>query len=309
MSRNTLGYALVALLGVVAVAFTATRFRTPGQQQEPGIGSESGSGSSFTAVPDEPPVVWFDFHFYLGEILTALMVAFVVGGLYYVSKNWRAAAQTVVATLVIVGAMVAVVRLEWTPFWEDDADAESEEIERDAGAGGGENGNASAIDGPGMDGGGEPLPLEVTLLIAVLTLLLMFVLAVGVLLVHRRLIAESSTDESANEPSRTATPGAVGRAAGRAADRLEHATDADNEIYRAWAEMAGLVDISDPETKTTAEFADAAVDAGMEREDVRELTRLFESVRYGTDEPGERDEQRAIDLFRRIESTYTEAES
>jgi len=51
------------------------------------------------------------------------------------------------------------------------------------------------------------------------------------------------------------------------------------------------------------------VDAGLEPSDVRELTGLFEQVRYGTDSPSVRDEKRAISLFRAIEETHTEDRS
>jgi hypothetical protein len=97
---------------------------------------------------------------------------------------------------------------------------------------------------------------------------------------------------------------AVGRAAGEAADRIEERTDVDNEVYRAWREMTTHLDVPNPQSSTPAEFAAAAVDAGMAREDVEELTSLFEAVRYGGESPTEERENRAVEALRRIEREY-----
>lgn len=93
-------------------------------------------------------------------------------------------------------------------------------------------------------------------------------------------------------------------AAGAAADRIEAAqASVDNAVYRAWREMTDLLSIDDPETSTAGEFADAAVDAGMAREDVEQLTTLFEEVRYGGMDPEPREEL-ALETLRTIEETY-----
>lgn len=100
--------------------------------------------------------------------------------------------------------------------------------------------------------------------------------------------------------------GAFGAAAGRAADRLESRADPDthNEVYRAWYEMTRPLSVPRPASSTPAEFADAAVEAGIRREDVDELTRLFEAARYSDDEVTEREEAAAISVLRRIEEQY-----
>ena len=96
----------------------------------------------------------------------------------------------------------------------------------------------------------------------------------------------------------------LAQAAGRAADRLEeHNADVDNEVYRAWWEMTSMLDVPNPDSATPGEFAEAAVDVGLGEEDVAELTRLFEEVRYGKRDPESR-EQLAIDVFRNIEDEY-----
>jgi len=94
-------------------------------------------------------------------------------------------------------------------------------------------------------------------------------------------------------------------AAGRAADHIEeHNADVDNAVYRAWVEMTELLDVDSPEMYTPGEFADAAVSLGMAEDDVSELTRLFNEVRYGGRDASTREEQ-ALDILRNIESEYS----
>lgn len=107
-----------------------------------------------------------------------------------------------------------------------------------------------------------------------------------------------------DEPGRA--PEAIGRIAGRAADRIEEDAEIGNEVFRAWHEMTTYLDVPNPESSAPGEFADAAVAAGMEREDVSTLTRLFEEVRYGTAEPTGERERDAVEALRRIERTYAE---
>jgi hypothetical protein len=102
---------------------------------------------------------------------------------------------------------------------------------------------------------------------------------------------------------------AVGRAAGRAADRIEADGEYENEVYRAWAEMTTHLEVERPESSTPGEFAAAAVDAGMDRDDVDRLTGLFTDTRYGGAEATEQREREAVDVLRRIEATYAGEES
>lgn len=93
-------------------------------------------------------------------------------------------------------------------------------------------------------------------------------------------------------------------AAGAAADRLErHNADVNNEVYRAWWEMTRLLDVTNPGSSTPGEFAEAAIDLGISEDDIANLTRLFEEVRYGDRDPEGR-EERAIEAFRNIEEEY-----
>ncbi|WP_134669404.1 DUF4129 domain-containing protein [Halorussus marinus] len=112
---------------------------------------------------------------------------------------------------------------------------------------------------------------------------------------------DADPDESVAGPETREDVAAVGRAAGAAADRIEDATDVDNEVYRAWREMTSHLDVANPDSSTPAEFAAAAVEAGIDREDVEELTALFEEVRYGGESPTDDRERRALDALRSVE--------
>ena len=112
------------------------------------------------------------------------------------------------------------------------------------------------------------------------------------------------SDESRSSDPAHVDLAAVGSAAGRTADRLERSGVGANEVYRAWTAMTSHFRIANRRSRTPGEFAAAAERAGMEGTDVRELTELFESVRYGDREPSEADEDRAVRLLRRIESRY-----
>lgn len=113
---------------------------------------------------------------------------------------------------------------------------------------------------------------------------------------------ESETPEAT--PSPETDVGAVGRAAGRAADRLETGDEFENDVYRAWAEMTTELEVEHPRSSTPAEFAMAAIEAGMNRHDVDRLTSLFEEVRYGGFDPTAEREREAIETLRRIEDQY-----
>ncbi|KKF38992.1 hypothetical protein FK85_32195, partial [Halorubrum saccharovorum] len=109
--------------------------------------------------------------------------------------------------------------------------------------------------------------------------------------------AEDDPEDS--EPDLTA----VGRTAGEAADRIEE-SDAENEVYRAWRDMTTVLDVDRPASSTPAEFAAAAVDAGVDEEPVATLTEVFERVRYGGEDATDDRERRAVEALRRIEERY-----
>ena len=129
-----------------------------------------------------------------------------------------------------------------------------------------------------------------------------FVAAFG--LMYRSLGEEDTVtleDEAEAEPELDE----FAEAAGRAADRIEeHDVDVDNAVYEAWVEMVGLLEVDNPDVYAPGEFAEVAIDLGMNEPDVRELTELFNEVRYGDRDAATR-EDRALGVLRNIESEYS----
>ncbi len=98
----------------------------------------------------------------------------------------------------------------------------------------------------------------------------------------------------------------IAAAAGDAADELAADAGVDNGVYRAWAQMAEVLDVEHPDTSSPGEFADAALAAGLDADNVSELTELFEEVRYGTATATPEQEGRAREALRRIERSHTD---
>lgn len=297
MDRRTLRYVFVALLGGLALTLAATMFPTSRPDESVSTGEGDGDGGALPIPPledapasaSEPNPLWT-------EVIAVLAVIVAAAVLVYLVLYWREGLYQLLQGVVIAGFILLLFQLVIQFFSGDPAAEDGREIIV---------GNGSSLGGG--DGGGDSVVSTDPSSLSVLAVVVVGLLLIGLAVVLTRQ-SEDTDDDSDPAADDTETAAAVGRAAGRAADRLEANESLDNEIYRAWVEMAGLVELSDPETKTTAEFADAAVDAGMEPDDVRELTHLFEQVRYGTYDPSTDDERRAAELLRRIESTYTEDE-
>lgn len=165
-----------------------------------------------------------------------------------------------------------------------------------------ETGFLSGGGSPGVAGTGE----SVTTPTAILGLLLVVAIAGSAVLLIRSAAADDEGDDDEGETATAGRPAAVGEVAGAAADRLEADADVDNEVYRAWREMTTHLDVDRPRSSTPAEFAAAAVEAGIDREDVRELTALFEEVRYGGEAVTDDRERRAVAALRNVEETYAD---
>lgn len=292
MSRRTLRYAVIALLGGVAVAIAAATLPTAqrsGESSGAG-GDEGGDGSLIPPLPEDSPASTIETPPFLTELLWLVAILAVVGAVWYLFRHWRDALRRIMEGVILAGGLFLLFHLA-SLFFRAEFEPGEFGFGDDETLGGGGNGAGDQLVST------DPSSLSVVLLLA--AALVLAGLAV--------LVTQDTSDAESDSPDDdTDTAAAVGRAAGNAASRLEDDTEADNDIYRAWMEMAELVGPPDRETKTTAEFADAAIEAGMEPADVRELTTLFEQVRYGTDEPTASDEQQAIALFRRLEATYSE---
>lgn len=146
-------------------------------------------------------------------------------------------------------------------------------------------------------------PVSPTVLGVIFGFLVVLSLAVMLSVTGRDETYEPIEDDDVEDPDEAD----FARAAGRAADRIEEANVAvDNAVYRAWGEMTNLLDVPDPETSTPMDFADAAIEVGLDEDDVSELTELFNEVRYGHRSAEER-EERALEVLRHIEATYEES--
>jgi len=284
--RDATRSAVIAVLAVVAVAVAAATLdsTTTTERSAPGGPGGGGGGGGLLPPPQSSPppgeVIQIPF---LTDLLAVLAGIAALAVLAYAVVYWREALKVVLAIGVAFGLLFVLFQLLSSgspapPLTEP--------------------GNGSLLGGGG-GGGSEPTQPSSPPLIVLLVLGL--VLAGAVVALSR---ATGGSHRSDGEPDAGSDAAAVGRAAGRAADRLEQDADVDDEVYRAWREMTELLDAPDPETSTPGEFADAAVEAGLGREDVGELTRLFEDVRYGEVPPSDEYERKAIAIFRRIEDRY-----
>lgn len=286
VDRSTAGSALIALLGIVALALVAATLTSTVTPERggigvgaPGGGSGDGPGVLPQPAPQDPPEpITIPF---LTELLMAFVAVVTIAMLVYLFLYRREVFRVAVVAAVFLGVLFLLVRL---------LSAIAPSLPK-LGGGGGLLGGSGGV-GSGSGASSPPL----------VALLLLGLVVVGAALAFRTAgdaDAEPEDDETSPEAA------AVGEAAGRAADRLERDdVGVGNAVYRAWHEMTELLDVADPETTTPGEFAAAAVDAGMDRDDVTELTRLFEDVRYGGYEPTDADERRALAVLRRVEGAY-----
>lgn len=77
--------------------------------------------------------------------------------------------------------------------------------------------------------------------------------------------------------------------------------DTSNDVYMAWSEMVSQLHVEDPHAKTPQEFAEAAVEEGMNPEAVGVITTLFEQVLYSDTEVTVEQEKRALDAMEKLD--------
>ena len=297
MNRKRVGFAILALLAVLAIALSAATLTD----------THDTSGGDGPAPEGDEPGVFQEFDQIGGlgwamYVLAAFVVLVAVGALFGVLRYPLDVAvefgRTVVAGLFVVlfvGAILAL--MEGDPFQFPDPFGGQEPDNGGTGASGDEAIGSEAIDAV------APTSADWTLL----AFLLVGLVTLGVvgLLANRQLTADGSSETLPEQDALAA----IGASAGEVADRLETSASVDNEVYRAWKEMIDHLDLDRPEVRAPAEFRDAAVDAGMEPEDVNQLTQLFEEVRYGGAQPTEEREARAVETLRRIERRYATEKS
>ena len=295
MDRRTLVVLAVAVTAIVAISLSAATLTSTVESEGDGSGSERPGGDSQFGLnltednasepsgsdPQPGPLRW---------VMLAFVALAAVSAVFAPRRTAKLVAGFV--TLAAVVWLLMLVDIEFALEgdllpWEGDSES------------------GSGSDTEGRDDLQSPLVLALVALASVAVL--------GVLLLSRRRDGDSvdeqaSDDESETEEGDDTT--ALGTIAGRAADRIEAGNSgndaAANEVYRAWREMTTQLDLDDPETVTPGEFESHAIAAGMAPDDVRELTRLFERVRYGGESATADREERAVAVLRRIESTYGE---
>lgn len=291
VDRSTQWAVILTAVGIVALALSAATLPSTVSTDAPGGGGANESSSGFFADLEETAVDDSDIGV-PGWIVAGLMaLGFVFAAVYIITEPKQALVTAGVVTAAVAALLVVLFVL-------------SEIFNVFGGSGGGTD---SLLSGDGGLFGSEEVASP-----AVDSSVLVVGLLVGVVLIVAVVALYGATGDATGgeETVRQAADGdgngveGVGRAAGRAADRIEAQAGVDNEVFRAWREMATLLSADRPETSTPGEFAATATAAGMDREDVDELTRLFEEVRYGDAPPTEERERRALDILRRIEETY-----
>ena len=290
MNRPRLQSAAVAALAVLVVGVAAaTLGRTVTQEGGAGAGGGSGgAGGGGGRLAQEVTMTGEPFPF-LDVLVALVLIALVVGAIRYPLHTLKEIGRMVVLTGVVLAVLwLLLVLLDPSP------------PPMGGGSEAGPGGIGSIGTGSGASGGGTVVPAPLLAGLAVAALL--GVVLLGVLLREAgREEAPTAADEDAE------TLAAIGRSAGRAADRLGTGDAAlDNEVYRAWKEMTDHLDLENHGARTPGEFRAAALDAGMTARDVDALTSLFEAVRYGGARVTDEREERAAEALRRIEERYAE---
>lgn len=299
MERPTLTVLAVAAVAILAISLSAATLTStvesegdpsggqlPGGEEEFGLNKTEPDSNGDSSALELPAAV--------EQLLMAILVGSVIGAVVHTIRSPRRT-LTLILTIAAFGLLfwLLLAVLSSLDLFESGGDL-LPSGGQGVGSGQGSSEGTSDLTGP-------LLAVLVGVLVAVL-------LGVTLLLRRDRAEPEPDTDPQATQATDTEDTTALGAIAGRTADRIEAAggedSETENEVYRAWRQMTDRLELDDPETATPREFQDSAVTAGMASEDVRELTRLFERVRYGGRSATEGREQRAVAVLRRIESTY-----
>lgn len=308
VERDTARVIVIALLCILAIAFAAATLNSAvtdggsgtGLGGGPGgVGSGQTNGSSPSMAGEGAPAIPLEFPCYpvlnTGPVILLILAVFLgLVALAYRKAGFLGAFAIIgpvgIPTLLLHALLTACTV---SPLQD---------------AGGFMGGNRTNFSLPkGGTGGVGNGATNVTMPSVLMFLVLGVALVGAVALLVRSSSGDEETTPEVEAPDESDEDiAAVGRAAGEAADRIESESSVENEVYRAWREMTEYLNVSSPESSTPGEFAAAAVDAGMARDDVTELTSVFEEVRYGGQDASDDHERRAVDALRRIERTYAE---
>jgi hypothetical protein len=110
---------------------------------------------------------------------------------------------------------------------------------------------------------------------------------------------------------RRTTVTALGAEASQALDDLQTGADLEDTILRCYAQMSRVVseqrNIQRKQAMTPREFEQELTRCGLPKEDVSELTRLFELSRYGDIKLGEQEKMQALTCLQAIVEVCQEA--
>lgn len=293
MDRNSMVAALVAGLGVISLAIVAATLEDRRDFSGTGDGTD-GNGFDFGGEDEISPSDYELTIPFLEEFLYLILLLIVLVGIIYMAQNHREALGILVAMAIFLGLLFFLVEhITVTP----PEPMEPENLSP-----------ADQLEPAENESGDSPEQINwLPIMVFIGLLSLVLVVAVGLSFRKSGLTAGTTDDDSHSESGTPDVMAAeIGDAAGRAADRLEDEDAFANEVFRAWAEMTSLLEFDNPSAATPGDFAEAASAAGLDDRDVRDLTTLFEDVRYGDRAPTAEREEQAIALLRRIERTYAE---
>lgn len=299
MDRRTVTIAVLAALGIVAigiVAATLTATVTPAGDDSDGGGGDGGISLEDETEPE--PDEGEDIPTVLERLLVVLSILLLLGLVAYLILYRREAALLLgmlLGTILVLYLLTQFISIE--PL-----DAGEFALNETGG-----DGNSGGGDGEGDGSGTGDFPTRTLLLVAGTVALLFLVSLVAI-----RQTGFGQDEQASKRGEESDDAEKLAQIAGRAANRIEDGTKTDetaeNEVYKAWREMVRLLDVDDEKTTTPREFQSEAVDAGMSPADVRELTQLFERIRYGGEEATEQRETKAVTVLRRIEAKYGDGE-
>lgn len=305
MNRTRIALLLVGLLCVAGLAVAAATVENP-RQSAAGAGTGSGDGDgvgSGEGQLDRSPSEDFSTFGIPAVFRWVAFALFVIGALaaiYIAVRDFRVD-QFVAMGLALCVVLCAVAVLIWL-LGDADTGTQFGDLTQNRSE------NVTGGGGTGGNDQSQQFDVPIALMGAFGVLALVLVGTITRFAGSETAIPTGSETEPEAE-SDDQRVRAVGEAAGRAADRLDdEETTVSNTVVEAWTDMTDALEVRRPESTTPEEFAEAAIDAGLAADDVRELTWLFEAVRYGDAPVTEERERRAQDALRRIEAAYAEAD-
>jgi len=302
----------LAALAVVAIAAAAASLDSAVDGGDGVAGGTDGSAGPESDAVDRPGLIDAPLtSSEVGEVCLPLLrePAVIVGLLLFLGAVGAAAywdTGALLPAVVVPGAVAVPIAIVYVPLAFCGAAAANPGLPLP----GGEAANGSIIAGGGGSPGGVAGSSPSLPTLALGGLLVVAIAASAALL----LLTTASGDDAdggppADPPETGPDPAAVAAAAGDAADRIEAGGDAEsgNDVYRAWERLAAALEVAAPAASTPGEFADAAVEAGLDPDRVAELTELFAAVRYGDAPPTAERERRAVAALRAIEASAGDA--